>query len=510
MHLPISPKELQIRQNLKDDFSYYAENCLFIRPKTGQIRPFLLNEAQKYIHKKVEEQREKFGYVRAIILKGRQQGCSTYIEGRFFWRVSHLKGVKACIFTHSRDATNNLFDMAQRFYSNCPEWVRPSLGKSNAKEMHFDLLDSGYQVATAGNKSAGRSSTIQFLHASEVAFWENADEHAKGILNTVLLGDNTEIFLESTANGVGNYFHLQWTLASRGESNFIPIFVPWFWQEEYQLAPKSPLVLTEEENELKALYKLNDAQINWRRLKILDSSAEGQDGVVAFRQEYPCCATEAFQFTEGNAFIPAHLVEKAKKTASLECNGPLILGVDPAASENGDYTAIIRRQGRVAHGLDMFKTHDTMAIVGKLKGIIEKENPQKVFIDVGGIGHGLVDRLKEMFGNNLIRGVNFAESALQNEKYHNRRVEMWYLMKQWLMDLPVKIPDDIRLEADLTSVPYDPNALDSSGRYKLVGKNYMKQKGFKSPDSADALALTFAQPVPYEPRRLITPQRGFV
>ena len=111
--------------------------------------------------------------------------------------------------------------------------MKPSTGASSAKELYFDGLDSGYKVGTAGNKSVGRGTTIQYFHGSEVAFWPHASEHAKGILQAVPDARDTEIILESTGNGIGNYFHQQWQLAERGESEYQAIFVPWYWQTEY-------------------------------------------------------------------------------------------------------------------------------------------------------------------------------------------------------------------------------------------------------------------------------------
>src|SRR5262249_50874440 len=159
---------------------YYAPRCLRIRSKSGAIIPLKLNDAQGFLHNKLEQQRASKGKVRALILKGRQQGCSSYTEGRFFWLVTHRFGTKAFILTHLDDATNNLFGMAKRFYEHCPEVVRPSISASNAKELIFNLLDSGYKVATAGSKGVGRSDTIQLFHGSEVAYWPNADTHVSG------------------------------------------------------------------------------------------------------------------------------------------------------------------------------------------------------------------------------------------------------------------------------------------------------------------------------------------
>src|ERR1051325_3903802 len=71
----------------RTDFVAYAAECLMIRTKSGEVRPLVLNRAQRHIDAQLRAQREATGRVRALILKGRQQGCSTYVGGRFFHRA---------------------------------------------------------------------------------------------------------------------------------------------------------------------------------------------------------------------------------------------------------------------------------------------------------------------------------------------------------------------------------------------------------------------------------------
>ena len=140
--MSLTPRERAIRQRLKDDFTHYAAKCLKIRPKDPRQgpQPFNLNQAQQYLHGRFEAQRQRIGKVRALVLKGRQQGISTYIGGRFYWRTTHSKGVRCFILTHEQDATDNLFGMVERYHEHCPALVKPSTGASNAKELSFDRL----------------------------------------------------------------------------------------------------------------------------------------------------------------------------------------------------------------------------------------------------------------------------------------------------------------------------------------------------------------------------------
>jgi hypothetical protein len=482
-------EEQKIRQKLKDDFIHYAAKCLKIRTKSGTIAPMVLNRVQLYIHTLIQEQKQKTGKVRAIILKGRQEGCSTYVGGRFYHLASWNKGMQAFILTHALDATQNLYRMAQRFYENTPPVVRPQVTTSNSKELIFGVLDSGYKLGTAENKAVGRSATIQLLHGSEVAFWNNAEEHAKGIMQAVPNEANTEIILESTANGVGNYFHQLWQKAEAGQSEFIAIFVPWFWQDEYKKAVDSTFLPTAEETELKRQYLLTDEQINWRRYKIAEISINGIDGTKAFCQEYPCNPNEAFQLSGEDSFIHSDLVMRCRKTVA-ERYGKLLIGVDPARFGD-DRTAIIRRQGRVAYGLETYTKKDTMEITGIVHNIIINERPAKVFIDIGGLGAGIYDRLKELGHSDTIVAVNAGSTPYNAQKYYNKRAEMWALTKLWMQDEPCQIPDSDTLHADLCGIRY---IVDSNSRLRLEQKVDMKKRGIRSPDESDALTLTFAYP----------------
>ncbi len=101
-----------------------------------------------------------------------------------------------------------------------PGPVRPQTGKSNAKELAFPLLDSGYKVGTAGTEGVGRSDTIQYFHGSEVAFWPNAEDHMAGVLQAVPNAAGTEVVLESTANGIGGLFYNMCKATERGEGPY--------------------------------------------------------------------------------------------------------------------------------------------------------------------------------------------------------------------------------------------------------------------------------------------------
>ena len=484
------------RYRLKSELDFYARNCLFIRTKSGEVSAFAFNRAQQYIHEKLEAQKAATGKVRALILKGRQQGCSTYVGARYYHATTWANGIRTFILTHEDQATQNLFEMVNRYHDHCPAAVKPSTGAANAKELFFDRLDSGYKVGTAGTKGVGRSSTIQLFHGSEVAFWPNADTHAAGVLQAVPDEAGTEVILESTANGVGNLFHQKWADAERGKGDYIAIFVPWYWQEEYRKAYPDDFQLDAEEQEYARQYGLDLNQMMWRRNKI----AELKDPNL-FKQEYPATAAEAFQMSGHDSYIKPALIAKARKT-TVDESGPLVIGLDPARFGD-DSSAMARRRGRKAFKVERRYKLDTMEVAGWAKQVIDTEKPARMFIDVGGLGAGIYDRLKEQGYEKIIRAVNFASSPMEPPKFDdegkeipgplNRRAEMWMNSKEWLEDVAgVEIPDDDALQADACGPGYK---YDSSARLQLEKKEDMRRRGASSPDGWDAIALTFAEPV---------------
>lgn len=469
----------------------FAKNFLKIRTKSGCIEPFIFNRAQEYLHQRLEDQKEATGKVRALILKGRQQGCSTYVQSRDFHIVVTSQGKKAFILTHEAEATKNLFDMTKRYNDEMPEGLIPIPDTSSAKELNFKALNSGYAVGTAGNKSVGRSQTIQVFHGSEVAYWPNAEEHAKGILQAVANEPGTEIILESTANGIGNYFYNMWQAAISGQSDFQAIFIPWYWQPEYRAfaGANETICLSDEEQEFIEQHGkdgLTAEHLLWRRKKLLEFSNDHETAKELFNVEYPMTALDAFRNPVADRFIKAPLVMRARKNR-VESRSPLVIGVDPAISDH-DRTGIIRRRGRRAYGLETHYNLNTMEIASLIRRIIDKEHPDKVCIDCIGVGAGVVDRLKEL-GYDMVEGVNVARNANERDKFRNLRAELWHDMREWLaQEMPVEIPDSDELLGDLTSLGYK---YDSSHRLQIESKDELRKRGMKSPDTADALALTF-------------------
>lgn len=335
----MNSRERRLRRRLKNDFIHYAEKCLKIRSKDGQILPLRLNTAQQHIHRCLEEQLRQEGRVRAVILKGRQQGCSTYVEARFYWKVTHRRGVRAFIMTHLDEASRSIYQIARRFHEHCPPPVRPHTTLANSRELFFDGLDSGYSVGTARAQGIGRSHTLQYFHGSEVAFWPHAEEHVSGILQAVPDAAGTEIILESTSAGDTGLFYTLAQSARQGHSAFRFIFVPWYWQEEYRKAPPADFHLTPEEADYAAAFGLDAAQAYWRRVKITELG-----NIWTFRREYPSTVEEGFDSTiPGTLWTRETINNNRRAQSALPDMRRIIVAVDPAVTshDKSDATGII-------------------------------------------------------------------------------------------------------------------------------------------------------------------------
>ena len=375
---------LELLQTYRTDLDRYAQDCLKIRDKEGVVQLFPgFNSAQQYVHRRIEAQIAETGRARGIILKGRQQGISTYIAARFYRRATLHRGVGVYILAHEQAASDNLFKMVDRFQVNNP--IAPHTGVSNVKELEFDKLDSSYVVATAGQKAGGRGRTINLFHGSEVAFWQSAGEHFASSVQTVPDMPGTEILLESTGNGASGEFYERWQDASAGVGDYIPIFVPWFWQTEYSRPVGPEFELSEvpgdngvSEKEYAKLFDLTLEQMAWRRAKVAELRS-----VQLFDQEYPASPEMAFSSADAKrSFILPIPVLRARKRKDVAATGPLIIGVDPSGPGK-DRFAVAARQGHVVPWIEHRQMPETPEAVQWLRSLIDEHKPDRMFIDLG-------------------------------------------------------------------------------------------------------------------------------
>jgi len=356
-------RELHKRKKLREyekNFELFANEQLRIITKNAAkgFVPFIFNDAQKYINEQLEEQRKKTGKVRAIILKARQQGISTYCAARVFWKTYFAPHTRSVVMAHDSATSDALFNMSRNLIDNMDE--PPTLQKSNAKEILFEHNKSGYRLYTAGSKEAGRGTTPTIAHLSEVAFWQFDEQILAGLFQGISQADDTEVILESTANGASGEFYRLYQGAMRGENEYLPIFLPWYITPEYYREAPEGMELTEEEELLQEEYELNEDQLYWRRLKL------GESGDKKFIQEYPASAEEAFLVTGNSVFdqtivnsyevkIPTYLRRYDEESSYFEDNknGNLeiwkspsfeerfIIGADVALGVGQDYSAAV-------------------------------------------------------------------------------------------------------------------------------------------------------------------------
>ena len=207
-----------------------------------------------------------------------------------------------------------------------------------------------------------------------------------------------------------------------------------------------------------------------------------------YRQEFEC----DFNASCDNMLIPLDLIYKAKGKHLREedyIKAPLVFGVD-VARFGGDACVIQKRRGLAAFPYWRRAGIDNMTFASILHRMILDERPDAVFIDAGR-GEGVIDRLRQL--GDVVIEVPFGGQALDHgvNGYANRRAEMWDAVRKWLRDGGA-IPDDYELTKELAAPTY---TYDGQSRLKLETKEVIRERVGFSPDRADALALTFAEPV---------------
>lgn len=208
-----------------------------------------------------------------------------------------------------------------------------------------------------------------------------------------------------------------------------------------------------------------------------------------YRQEFLCdfsasVDNQLITIDRVNAAIGKHVRREDYEQSAI------ILGVD-VARYGGDRSVIFRRQGLAAFAPLVFQDIDNMDLAGRVAHQIETWTPDALFIDAGR-GEGVIDRLRQLGFNPL--GVDFGGRP-GNPKYENRRAEMWDGMSDWLKEGGA-LPDGdyvAMLKADMCAPTY--SYANARGKFSLESKDDLRKRGLRSPDIADALALTFASPV---------------
>jgi len=492
--IDLTPQQQAILRQFALDLPYFARHCLKIVDKVGVVKPLEFNRTQRTIHERIEKQRRETGMVRVVILKGRQLGSSTYIQGRLFWKTLFQSNLSAFVLAHQVESTIKIFGMAQRFRRNLPSDLQIPLEKDTERSM-IAVNNSSYSVGTAGSAQIGRGMTVNLLHSSETAFYEAADEISVGLLQAVPDAPNSEMIFESTANGPSGFFYDLCMGAIAGRNGFLMIFAPWYWDNQYQ--DKVPLLeaeLTERERGYYSTCKDDGLTLNhlaWRRRKI--ASLGDQEWRV--QQEYPTTIEEAFITSEARFFSLPKVYAAQKRKPTKDDRDVFVIGVDQGRT--GDSTVISRRKGMTIEDFEMIAPDDgterDMRLAGRIAQIIDRENPDMVVIDTTS-EHGALDRLHELgYPKRLVKGVHFGEKAIDPTRHRNKRVEMFFSLKEWFEDDRACIPQNQRFMTEIGAIPVE--KYSSSEVASLVSKDDIRAQLNFSTDLLDAAILTFAFPV---------------
>lgn len=302
--LDIADDQYEALVDIMNDPLAYFSNVLKIQNKRGDLVPFNFNEAQLKLLDEIERQQKQGIPVRIIILKARQMGFSTAVSAIFYRESATKEGVNSAIVAHKDDASTGILEKMKLYFEESPEVFRPMRKACNAKMLLFEnpttngaikKADPGLRskiiIESAVNKNALRSKTVHNLHLSELAFWPYPEETMTSVMQAVPHEPGTMVIIESTANGVGGIFYDEWVRAVNGNSEFVPMFFPWYQQPEYRVNPEPDFEPEQDEREMMEKYGLDAAQICWRRWCI-NANCHGSPSV--FKQEYPSEWHEAF------------------------------------------------------------------------------------------------------------------------------------------------------------------------------------------------------------------------
>jgi hypothetical protein len=198
-----------------------------------------------------------------------------------------------------------------------------------------------------------------------------------------------------------------------------------------------------------------------------------------------------FPTTGSLQFIPTDAVEKCFEFQAPNWQSfPIQFGLD-IARHGDDSSVLCIRQGRKVHEIVRYKIDDLTALAGKVAEKAKEWKPEQIAIDVVGMGWGVYDLLAKWKYDPILQDVQAGKKAQEENKYVNVRSEMWDRMKKSIKE-GLELVRDEQLKVDLTGIEYD---YDTKLRLQLEKKSDMKARGLASPDSAEALALTFAFPI---------------
>jgi hypothetical protein len=329
----------------KYDFEFFAHIWEVIKDaNTAEKVKFKAKRGQRELLGVLENMRIHNAPIRVIILKARQLGLSTLTQLYMFWiQAVHKKNWDSVICAHVKDAANNIRAMYDRVIEHMPpiNGIKFTVRPFNKMQNSNVVPERGccISVGSAENPDSIRGQSPKMVHFSEVSSYPNTEkkgtsELIASISSPVRLDPYTIIIYESTAKGVGDFFHGEWLKAMRGESAFTPVFLPWYYDDSYTVpvvndyfnhsgkkikGTLSDFILSLTDQELNKWHKHKNCtleNINWYRGK----SAEYPSDEL-MKQEFPWDADEAFR----NSGTPVFRQSDIEEMRAF-CKQPVALG----------------------------------------------------------------------------------------------------------------------------------------------------------------------------------------
>ena len=303
--------EAAMRELAERSDKFFCRYCIKIVDKNAEMVPLRLNCIQEAIEDEITRQEAMGKPVRIVVLKARQEGVSTYVQGKILSRARKRKNTNALVMAHQDKSTKAIFGKAKYMYEHLPEWAKPLQRASNAQELVFNTpthyrgkeegLNSRISIQTAGSDSVGRSDTYHLAHLSEFAYYVgDPASQLTGIMQAVPKLAGTIVIIESTANGYNDFKEI-WDGAVAGTNGWTPLFFAWHDMPDYAMpmedeGERERILgsLSEYERKISDLYGLTAEQIKWYRFT-LAQDCNGDHNKM--RQENPSYPEEAFLMT---------------------------------------------------------------------------------------------------------------------------------------------------------------------------------------------------------------------
>lgn len=291
------------RESYRRDFAQFAREQVKIRgAEPGQILTLDVDKrpAQQFLHARCDEHFKERGYIRVRALKARQQGFSTYCEGRAFHGSALIPNFNSLLIACDRETTQTIFRIARFAFDQLHPMFGLKARYDSKQELVFEHATGDSRMTFVQAKElAGTGTTIHFLHTSETAKWPDkaCDMLETSLMPALHMVKGTVHIDESTAFTRGDYFRQKCDATRAGEDFYGWVMVPWWFDPTYQLPMEKGerFTRTQEERELVALAKagqkkdgvppfdLTNEYLKWKRVKLANA---GADREALWPQEY--------------------------------------------------------------------------------------------------------------------------------------------------------------------------------------------------------------------------------